>query len=89
MTHKKIFVFNSNFDLRFQFCEQNLKNPNYMEIDNAFDKSRLYVSDFTNDEISIWNTSNGSFIAKIEIETPLQINFTRTSLFVSSPVCIG
>ena len=29
-----------------------------MEIDNEFDKSRLYVSDSTNNEITIRNTRN-------------------------------
>ena len=86
MIHKKIFVFNSNFDLNFQFGGKNLKYPNNMQIDNEFDKSRLYVSDSKNNEITIWNTSNGSFIAKIDIETPKQILFTQNSLFVNSPV---
>ena len=84
--HHKIFVFNSNFDLKFQFGDQNLKSPSYMQIDNVFDKSRLYVSDGSNNEITIWNTSNGSFIAKIGIETPNNIIYTQNSLFVSSPV---
>ena len=57
-----------------------------MQIDNEFDKSRLYVSDCKNNEITIWNTGNGLFIAKIEIETPHQIIFTQNSLFVASPV---
>ena len=87
-THHKIFVFNSNFDLKFQLGDQNLKTPDYMKIDNEFDKSRLYVSDWYNNEITIWNTSNGSLIAKIDVETPKQIHFTQNSLFVCSPVFI-
>ena len=71
--HHKIFVFNSNFDLKFQFGIENLNYPNYMQIDNEFDKSRLYVSDCQNDEITIWNTMNGSFIAKIAIDSPKQV----------------
>ena len=82
----KIFVFNSNFDLKFQFGDQNLEYPDYMQIDNEFDKSRLYVSDYSNNEITIWNTENGSYIAKIDIDSPEQIYFTQNSLFVSSPV---
>ena len=57
-----------------------------MLIDNKFDKFRIYVSDYENNEITIWNTENGLFIAKMEIETPKQIIFTQNSLFVSSPV---
>ena len=75
-------VFNSNFNLKFQFGI-NIKNPNWMQIDNEFDKFRLYVSDRRNDVLTIWNTSNGSFIAKIDIETPKQILFNKSSLFVS------
>ena len=82
----KIFVFNSNFDLKFQFGDRNLEFPDYMQIDNEFYLSRLYVSDPFNNEITIWNTSNGSFISKIEIDSPTQIHFTQNSLFVSSPV---
>ena len=48
ITHHKIFVFNSDFSLKFQFGDLNFKNSNYMQIDNEFDKSRLYVSDHTN-----------------------------------------
>ena len=86
LKHQKIFVFNSNFDLKFQFGDRNLNIPDFMRIDNEFDKSHLYVSDQFNNEITIWNTSNGSFITKIEIDTPKQIIFTQNSLFVSSPV---
>ena len=57
-----------------------------MQIDNEFDKFRSYVSDCKNDVLTIWNTSNRSFIAKIDVETPKQIHFTQNSLFVSSPV---
>ena len=85
-THHKIFVFNSNFDLKFQFGDQNLKTPDYMKIDNEFDKSLLYVSDWYNNEITIWNTSSGSFISKIDVDTPIQIILTQNSLFVCSPV---
>ena len=81
----KIFVFNSNFDLKFQFGDRNLEFPDYMQIDNEFDLSRLYVSDPFKNEITIWNTSNGSFISKIEIYSPTQIHFTQNSLLVSSP----
>jgi hypothetical protein len=82
----KIFVFDSNFDLILQFGDENLKNPNYIRIDNEFDKSRLYVSDCYNHEFTIWNTNNGTFVNIIDVECPVQINFTLKSLFVSSQV---
>ena len=51
----KIFVFNSNFELKFQFDDQNLKYPDYMKIGNEFDKTRLYVSDCYNNKITTRN----------------------------------
>jgi hypothetical protein len=82
----KIFVFDSFFDLQFQYWDENLKDPDYIRIDNEFDKSRLYVSDCDNHELTIWNTNNGTFVNKIVVENPVQINFTLNSLFVCSPV---
>jgi hypothetical protein len=41
----KIMVFDSSFELKFQFGDENLKKPTYLRIDNEFDKTRLYVSD--------------------------------------------
>ena len=84
--HEKIFVLNSNFELQFQIGNGHLKHPRLMRIDNEFDKSHLYVLDYENNEITIWNSTNGSFIAKIDVETPEQIHFTQNSLFVSSHV---
>ena len=86
--HEKIFVLNSNFELKFQFGDGHLKQPGYLAIDNEFEKSCLYVSDSSNNKITVWNTANGTFIDKIDIDSPNQVNFTRDSLFVSSPVFI-
>ena len=82
----RISVFNSNFDLQFQFSDENLKHPWYMRIDNVFNHSRLYVSDHEYNIITIWNTNNGAFIDKIDIDTPCDVNFTESSLYVSSRV---
>ena len=83
-TYHKIFVFNSNFELTFQFGDQNLLYPHYMIINGKLNESLLYVSDWQNNEITIWDASNGRFINKINIETPFQIKLTINSLFVSS-----
>ena len=84
--HHKIFVFNSNFELKFCFGDSNLKYPSHLKIDNEFNKSLLYVSDSYNDKVTIWNSKNGTYVDKIDIETPKQVNFTENSLFISSPV---
>jgi hypothetical protein len=78
-----IFVFDSNFKLLFQFGNERLIDPNYMKIDNEFDKTRLYVSDGINHKIKIWSTVDGKFIDQIDIELPLKIIFARNSVFVS------
>ena len=57
-----------------------------MQIDNEFDKFRLYVSDRRNDVLTIWNTSNGAFIDKLDIDAPVDVNFTGSSFYVSSRV---
>jgi hypothetical protein len=63
----KMFACNSNFDLKFQFGDKNLKYSRYKRIDNEFDKTRLYVSNCCNDKITIWDANTGTFINKIEV----------------------
>jgi hypothetical protein len=86
--HKKnkIFVFNSNFEFKFAINgDKNLKNYyNEMQIDDVFDKTRIYVSEYDLNKITIWNISNRTFISKICIQSPSRICFTRNNLFVSS-----
>jgi hypothetical protein len=84
--HHKVFVFNTNFQLQFQFGNLILMHPRYMRINNEFDSSRLYISDWPTDEITIWNASNGIFIDKIDVDTPQRINFTENSLYVNNTV---
>ena len=57
-----------------------------MRIDNAYDKSRLYVSDYGSNKLTVWNTGNGIYISNIQIDCPDEILFTRTSLIVGSRV---
>ena len=84
--HNNIYVFSSNFEYKLILDDKRLTFPNNMRIDNEFDKSRLYVSDWQNNKITIWKTNVGEYISTIAIQTPFQINFTETSLFVASPV---
>ena len=87
---RKIFVSNSNFELKFTSGDNNLNNFNYISIDNEFNNSCLHVTDQVNNEVTILNTNNGKFLNKIiDIETPFKINFTKNSLFVSSPVYLN
>ena len=87
---RKIFVSNSNFELKFTSGDNNLNNFNYISIDNEFNNSCLHVTDQVNNEVTILNTNNGKFLNKIiDNETPFKINFTKNCLFVSSPVYLN
>jgi hypothetical protein len=80
----KVFVFDLNFNLKYQFGDENMKVPYYMKIDNAYDKSRLYASDYENHEITVWNAKTGKFIDKTFIRAPMQICLTEDCLYVSN-----
>ena len=79
---KKVFVFDSKFELKWQFEDENINNPQYMIIDNEYNCSNLYISETLDNEITIWNTRNGKFIDKMAVDSPCEINFTKNEFFV-------
>ena len=81
----QISVYDMEFNLKRKFGNSIL-NPEFLRVDEEHNNLNLYVSDCDNNEISIWNVENGEFINKINIDTPMQLNFTKTSLFVTSAV---
>ena len=77
---QKILVFQSIFKLKFEFIytrislKTNSKKdltklhaPDYMQIDNEFNNTRLYISDNISNRITIYNTNNGKQIDVIKI----------------------
>ena len=84
---KKIFVLNSDIQLKFEFTHNLIKMPYSMVIDNY--QNYLFVSDWRNNIITIWNAENGSFISEMKVFSPLHINLNKKKkLFITSIECI-
>jgi hypothetical protein len=84
----QIFVYDFEFHLKQKFGDFNLSSPHNLIIDKEYNKNNLYVSDGDN-KITIWEAKSGLFIDKIDIEAPMEINFTKQSLFALSGVFFG
>ena len=83
----KIFVFDSNFVYQKSFGDERLKVPQYILIDCEDPVNKyLYASDFSNDEITVWDTNNGQFIDTININSPFSIRFIQNEIYVVSPI---
>jgi hypothetical protein len=85
----QIFVYDLEFRLKRKFGDFNLSSPHNLMIDKEYNKNNLYVSHCLNDKITVWEAKSGMFIDKIEIESPMEINFTKQSLFVISCILLG
>ena len=82
----KVFVFDSNFTLKNTFGDNRLKIPQYILIDDENVTNKyLYASDFSNDEITIWNTQDGQFIDYIKVNSPFTIRFDASHIYAVSP----
>ena len=79
---EKIFVYKSNFIDHRLFIKDIL--PEYIQIDNEFDSTRLYVSE-CKDKLSVWKINDGKKIGSIKIKSPWTINFSEHNIYVSSP----
>ena len=78
---KTVFLFDSNFKLKNKIGNK-LKHSNHMNIDTENGINILYISHMFDNEITLWNTQNGSFITKIDIDGPKDVKFNRDHLFV-------
>jgi hypothetical protein len=82
----KIFVFDSNFTFKRNFGNESLKVPQYILVDGDDEINKyIYASDYSNDEITVWNTENGELVDLIKVEAPFSIRFNAENLFVVSP----
>jgi hypothetical protein len=94
-----ILVFQSNFEFKFEFFysriprylheffrydEDKPHTPDYMQIDNEFNNTRLYISDDLSNRITIYNTNNGKQIDVIKISSPGNIIFSQDYIYVAS-----
>jgi hypothetical protein len=78
---KTVFLFDSNFKLKYKIGN-NLKNSNFMNIDTENGINILYITHMFDNEITLWNTQNGTFITKISIDGPKDVKFNQNCLFV-------
>ena len=62
---------------------RDLRDPNYMQIDNEFNNARLYISDGYTNKITIYNTNNYEVIDKIEILGPRNMKFSQNHIYVT------
>jgi hypothetical protein len=83
----KIFVFDSNFTHRTTFGDDRLKIPQYILIDydSNLNTKYIYASDYSNNEITIWDTKNGNFIDSINVNSPFTIRFDANHIYAVSP----
>ena len=84
----QISVYDTEFNLKRKFGHS-IINPEFLRVDEEYNNLNLYVSDCDNNEISIWNVQSGELVNKIKIATPMQTNFTKASLFVTSAVIVS
>lgn len=80
----EILVFDSttNMLLVKKFGRSRLKGANYMCLDDTYD--RLFVSDWFNNEITVWNVDDGEFLFNISIDSPAAIKFSANRLYALS-----
>jgi hypothetical protein len=55
----------------------------FMQIDNEFNNTRLYISDNISNRITIYNTSNGEQIDAIKISSPGNMTFSQNYIYVA------
>ena len=75
----KVFIFNQNLELLRTFCDSIIKIPTSISLD---DKSNLYIGDYTNNLISVWESENFDFVEKIEIDSPAYVELSEKHIFV-------
>ena len=84
---KKIFVFNSKLVFKFEFTHNLIKMPYSMVIENK--SNHLFVADWRNNMITVWNAANGDYINNFKVFSPLNIIVNRNKkLFITSIECI-
>ena len=80
--YEKIFVFDTNFKFLRDFGDERCQTPFGSTIDET--TSRIYLSAYLNNLITMWDTKTGNFVAEIEIFSPTFMNIFRSKLFVMS-----
>jgi hypothetical protein len=84
----EILIFNSDGNFIRKFGDDTIKLPSSMKIDTSLKELQktLFLSDWLNNEISVWNCTKGKLLHKFEIDSPVQIDVKNSKLFVVSGV---
>lgn len=86
----EILVFSLNVNnakLTRKFGKGIVKLPSAIKVDTRFEAKRiLYVSDWSNNEITIWNCKNGDLLHKLDVDSPSQIEIKDNKLFIVSTI---
>lgn len=76
-----IMKFDVNMNLVKKFGKNILKRANYMTLDN---QSELYVSDWVNNEVSIWDINTFKHISTFSIDSPSALRIIKNKIFIVS-----
>ena len=81
----KIVVFDVHFKELRDFGNQTLNVPEFIEIDRENFDNLLYVSDYRNNNITVWDRKAFDLKDVIEIDSPYKIKISNDKIFVVSP----
>ena len=81
---KHILIFESNFKLKRRIGEE-IKRSNYLSVNqHKYENKVLFISHTRDNEISLWDIIDGTFLQKVEIEAPRDLKFRDDNLFILS-----
>jgi hypothetical protein len=77
-------TFESNYKLKRRIGEE-IKRSNYMSVNrHKSDNKVLFISHTRDNEISLWDILDGSFLKKVDIEAPRDLKFRDDNLLILS-----
>jgi DNA-binding beta-propeller fold protein YncE len=79
---RKILVFNKKHEFVREFGDNTIKKPDSMIIDEI--TNILYISDYENNQISLWNTETCSLLTQFKVDSPAQMHLNKDFLYVIS-----
>jgi hypothetical protein len=82
-----VFSLHYNYRLTRKFGKGIVKIPSAIKIDMRCEAKRiLFVADWSNNEITLWNCKNGDLLHKLDIDSPSQIEIKNNKLFIVSTI---
>lgn len=86
--HKKIFVFSLDNKLKLLKVFDNpiINSPTCMTIDDENNENILYVTDWANNMVTIWNSYTTDFIYNFNLDSPANIKLNKEKIFILSSI---